>query len=72
MPTIIVEMLFGRTSAQKKALIKQLTAATVNALGVDSTRVKVSIREVGGGGEPIDEKTTKDINWPVALNPGQN
>ena len=57
MPSIIVEMLSGRTSEQKKALIKQLTAATVSALGVDSSRVHVFIREVGVAAEVMDEKT---------------
>ncbi len=57
MPMIQVTMLEGRTVEQKHALIRELTDATVRALGVPAERVRVAIHTVtsdewGIGGVP--------------------
>ncbi len=46
MPTIHVELFEGRTSEQKKALVKALTEATVNTLGSKPEGVDVILVEV--------------------------
>jgi 4-oxalocrotonate tautomerase len=60
MPFIAVTMLAGRTREQKHALIRELTAATVSALGVQADSVRISINVVnpdewGAGGVPMAE-----------------
>ena len=57
MPMIQVTMLEGRTVEQKHALIRELTDATVRALGVPADRVRVALNVVsadewGIGGVP--------------------
>ncbi|WP_169543436.1 2-hydroxymuconate tautomerase [Sneathiella aquimaris] len=61
MPMIRVEMFAGRSAEQKKTLIKSLTKATSEAIGVSEASVDVVITEVakenwGLGGEPASEK----------------
>ena len=41
MPTLRVEMFAGRTADQKRALARELTDATVRALGVPASAVEV-------------------------------
>ncbi len=41
MPTLRVEMFAGRTVEQKRALARELTEATVRALGVPASAVEV-------------------------------
>ena len=41
MPTLRVEMFAGRTLEQKRALARELTDATVRALGVSASAVEV-------------------------------
>ncbi|WP_415236360.1 2-hydroxymuconate tautomerase [Sneathiella sp.] len=61
MPMIRVEMFAGRSAEQKKTLIKSLTKATSEAIGVSVASIDVVITEVakenwGLGGEPANEK----------------
>ncbi|MFT6558046.1 MAG: 4-oxalocrotonate tautomerase [Sneathiella sp.] len=58
---IRVEMFAGRSAEQKKTLIKSLTKATSEAIGVSVASIDVVITEVakenwGLGGEPANEK----------------
>ena len=58
MPFIQVTMLQGRTAEQKHDLIKKVSQATSDALGVPIERVRMAIGEVtpdegGMGGEPV-------------------
>lgn len=58
MPFIQVTLLAGRTVEQKHELIRQLTDATIDALGGDPQRVRVALYEVstdewGIGGVPV-------------------
>ena len=46
MPIIQVNMLEGRTTAQKRSLAKGLTDAAVEALGVNPQSVRVLIHEL--------------------------
>jgi 4-oxalocrotonate tautomerase len=46
MPILDVTLLEGRPYEKKKALIKELTDATVRALDVSPERVRVLIREI--------------------------
>lgn len=46
MPVITANILNGRTNDQKRALIKSLTEAAVQALGVQPGQVRVIINEV--------------------------
>ena len=46
MPILDVTLLEGRPYEKKKALIKELTDATVRALDVPPERVRVLIREI--------------------------
>jgi 4-oxalocrotonate tautomerase len=46
MPTIRVEMFPGRSAEQKRALVSELTAGTVRALGVPASAVEVQLFEV--------------------------
>lgn len=55
MPIITANILSGRTTDQKRALIRGLTEAAVSALGVQHAQVRVIISEVapenwGAGG----------------------
>jgi len=60
MPEIVVHLAAGRTSQQKKALMKDITDAVVKNLGVDPERVVVQIVESpkdskSRGGVPFSE-----------------
>jgi 4-oxalocrotonate tautomerase len=60
MPEILVHLAAGRTPAQKKALMKDITEAVVKNLGVPADRVVVQIVESpkdskSRGGVPFDE-----------------
>lgn len=46
MPIITANILNGRTTEQKRALISELTGAAVRALGVQPGQVRVIINEV--------------------------
>jgi len=46
MPLVEVTLVAGRTPAQLRALIRELTAATVRAVGVAPASVRVVLREV--------------------------
>ena len=61
MPIIRVEMFTGRTEQQKRALVRELTAAFVNAAGGTPESVNVVITDVdksdwGSGGELCSDK----------------
>jgi 4-oxalocrotonate tautomerase len=60
MPEILVHLAAGRTAAQKKALMKDITDAVVKSLSVQPDRVVVQIVESpkdskSRGGVPFDE-----------------
>ncbi|MBX3657635.1 MAG: 4-oxalocrotonate tautomerase [Ramlibacter sp.] len=62
MPTIRVEMFEGRTPEQKKHLVRALTQAAVESLGIKPTAVDVILHEVkksdwATGGELWSEKS---------------
>ena len=46
MPTLRVEMFAGRTLEQKRALARELTDATVRALGVSASAVEVLFYDI--------------------------
>ncbi|MBX3643773.1 MAG: tautomerase family protein [Rubrivivax sp.] len=46
MPTLRVEMFAGRTVGQKRALARELTDATVRALGVSASAVEVLFYDI--------------------------
>lgn len=61
MPIIRVEMFEGRTEQQKRALVRELTDAFVNAAGGTPESVNVVITDVdksdwGSGGELCSDK----------------
>lgn len=58
MPFVQVTMIEGRTVEQKHALMRELTDATVSALGVQPESVRVALYEVSAddwaaGGTPM-------------------
>ncbi len=46
MPIINVQLLAGRTPAQKRALIRELADGTIRALGVAEQSIRVVLTEV--------------------------
>lgn len=61
MPIIRVEMFAGRTAAQKKALVEELTAAFCRAAGGSPQAVQIVLTDVdkgdwGTGGQLAAEK----------------
>ncbi len=61
MPIIRVEMFAGRTEQQKRALVRELTDAFVNAAGGTPESVNVVITDIdksdwGSGGELCSDK----------------
>jgi len=46
MPTLRVEMFAGRTVEQKRALARELTDATVRALGVPASAVEILFYDI--------------------------
>jgi 4-oxalocrotonate tautomerase len=68
MPIVQVQMLRGRSAAQKRRLIAELTRVTAEVAEVSPERVNVVILEVeaeswGRGGEPLSDE-------PVATEAG--
>lgn len=64
MPLIEISMLEGRTSAQKKKLIHDVTHTVVSSIGAPIESIRVVIREVpldhwGVGGVTKDEDVKK-------------
>lgn len=62
MPTIRVEMFEGRTPEKKKLLVRELTEATVRALGVPAASVEVLLFDIkksdwATGGELWSDKS---------------
>ncbi|MBO9539042.1 2-hydroxymuconate tautomerase family protein [bacterium] len=62
MPIIRVEMLEGRSAEAKAALMRRLTQAAVETLGVEPGRVRVLLHELppenwGVAGEPLSPPT---------------
>ena len=58
MPSIRVEMFEGRTVEQKRALAKELTEATVRALGVPADSVDVMMFDL-----PRHDWATAGVLW---------
>jgi 4-oxalocrotonate tautomerase len=61
MPIAQIMILEGRTEAQRRALIRSVTAAIVESLAVQPDSVRVLIQEIpplhwGVGGVPIHER----------------
>lgn len=64
MPIIIANILVGRSDAKKRAFVRALTNATVEALGAPAESVRVIINEMDAGhygiaGVTIAEKNEK-------------
>jgi 4-oxalocrotonate tautomerase len=64
MPVIIINMLSGRSREKKRKLIRSVTDAVVDALGVQRESVRVIINEIphehyGIAGLPVDEHRKK-------------
>ncbi len=71
MPEIMVHLAEGRTAEQKKNLLRKITEATVECLGVPLDRVVVQIIEAKGsdksrGGVLYSEKnaSVSELNLP--------
>ncbi len=58
MPSIRVEMFEGRTVEQKRALAKELTDATMRALGVPADSVEVMLFDI-----PRHDWATAGVLW---------
>jgi 4-oxalocrotonate tautomerase len=58
MPTLKVEMMEGRTPAQKTALVKALTQAVVDTLGAKPESVDILIYDI-----PRQNWATGGIQW---------
>jgi 4-oxalocrotonate tautomerase len=58
MPTIRVELLEGRTPEQKTALVKAVTQATVNSLGVKPESVDILLFDI-----PRQNWATAGVQW---------
>lgn len=64
MPTLRVEMFAGRTPEQKRALARELTDATVRALGVPSSSVEVLFFDIAKSDWASDGTLFSDKNPP--------
>jgi 4-oxalocrotonate tautomerase len=65
MPLVELTIIEGRTPAQKKALITQVTDAVENALDAPRASIRVAIRELPAehwaiGGESIAERRARE------------
>ena len=60
MPIIQVNMLEGRTVEQKRRLVRGLTAAVVESLGVKIEQVRVMIHELGADDYAIAGETAAE------------
>lgn len=70
MPLIQVTMVEGRTTEQKHALIRNLSASMSETLGVPLERIRVAIYEVsadewGIGGEPFSAARPGGVTPPA-------
>ena len=61
MPVIIVEMYTGRTTEQKAALAKKLTAGTIEVLGVRPDQVRVIIHDLPKEDYAVGGKTIAEL-----------
>ena len=64
MPTLRVEMFAGRTVEQKRALARELTEATVRALGVSASAVEVLFYDVERSDWAVGGKLCSDAPAP--------
>lgn len=67
MPFITVQIIEGRTIAQKHALIKEISEAAIRVLDADPENVRIVINEVtaddwGVGGVPVAISRTNPKN----------
>ena len=62
MPTIRVELIEGRTPAQKTALVKALTQAVVESLGSQAESVDVVLFDI-----PAQNWATGGVQWSEKL-----
>lgn len=62
MPIISVNLLSGRTSEMKRALVKELAEAAVRTLGVQEQSVRVILTEVDPDHWGIGTKTKAEID----------
>ena len=62
MPTIRVELIEGRTPAQKTALVKALTQAVVDSLGSKAESVDVVLFDI-----PAQNWATGGVQWSEKL-----
>jgi len=61
MPIINIQMLSGRTAAQKSALIVELSEATQRALGVPEEAIRVLVTEVPAENWGVGSRTMADL-----------
>ena len=61
MPLINVQMLSGRTPAQKSAFIKELAEAAIRTLGVPEEAIRVVLTEVEPEHWGVGTRTMADI-----------
>jgi 4-oxalocrotonate tautomerase len=71
MPTLRVEMFAGRTEAQKRALARELTEATVRALGVPASAVEVLFYDIERGDWAVGGVLCSDTPAAAAPSPQQ-
>ena len=57
MPIITVNLLSGRTSSQKEALVRELAEGTVRALGVSDQSIRIILNEIEPNHWAIGSKT---------------
>ncbi|MCS7228703.1 MAG: 2-hydroxymuconate tautomerase [Candidatus Kryptonium sp.] len=77
MPIVIINMLEGRSSEMKRDLIKKVTDAVVESLGVNPESVRVIINEVpkenfAVAGLPIEEYRQKKQDGISKMNKKAN
>lgn len=70
MPIIQVNMLEGRTTAEKRALVAALTDAVVTSLGSDPQSVRIMIHELGADNYALAGTTVAER--PLHQRPGRN
>lgn len=64
MPIVRIELLEGRSTEQKKALIRQVSEAVTSSLGVRAEQVRVLLYELPAdhwaiGGTTMDDRTNE-------------
>ena len=65
MPIIRIQMAEGRSTAEKTALMKSVTDAVRQAIGVELSTIHVMIQEIPANdimiaGEPLSDKKARD------------